>query len=120
MKAAKVSPRLPRSRGICMRKLLAAGAIAIVALWIGYSAGYQRGSRAERRTWEATAITDPDSGSNTHGTTTLDNDTARAAVGIRVLYRNPRPDVIVKVSTGLAVANVPDSRVYRQYERSSP
>jgi hypothetical protein len=88
---------------------------AVLGLWLGYYPGYHHGLREERRAWEATEQT---------AVTSITN---RGIIrqGSRSSYGNPHllPVYQVVASTGRAAerkVNVPDPRIERQYERSSP
>jgi hypothetical protein len=85
-----------------MKKVLIACFLAAIVLWFGYSFGYHRGIREERRAWEATA--------------TFDSDPAGRD---RVCYRNPRAGVRLFSGPWMNAVNVPDPRVYKEYEHSS-
>jgi hypothetical protein len=39
-----------------MKRIWAAGALVVLALWFGYSLGYHHGKQAERAAWEATEM----------------------------------------------------------------
>lgn len=70
---------------------------ALLALWIGYSLGYNQGSRDEETAWLSTHVR-PDK-----------------ADGDLVCYRNPH---IARLHENLGIApiNRPDPRTYKKYE----
>lgn len=98
-----------------MKRTIPAAVVAVLGLWLGYYLGYHHGVREERRAWEATEQT------------TLSSITNRGIIGqiSRRSYGNPHllPVYRVVAPTGRAAerrVNVPDPKVERQYERSSP
>jgi hypothetical protein len=107
-------------RAIYMKKLLAAGVLAVLALWIGYSHGYHQGVREERRAWEATASADPAGALTAGGKITLGNETAHVRIYSDSVFRNPHSGPIIVMTRETAAVNVPDPRNYVRCEGFSP
>ena len=86
-----------------MKRLSLIGLVVVLALWVGYSLGYRQGAKNEERAWSSTAQIEKSDKPD-----------------LKIVYRNPHTGIIVASSRGKAPVNVPDPRIYRQYEHSRP
>ena len=86
-----------------MKSLSLIGLVVVLALWVGYSLGYRQGVKNEERAWSSTAQMEKSDKSD-----------------LKIVYRNPHIGIFVASSPRKAPVNVPDPRIYRQYEDSRP